>query len=59
MKDGTDIITDKDEDTFNAFINYFTRVFTKFNDYSENNIPYNPCNSVVLNFNIKRINNNN
>ena len=48
------MITNTDNDICNAFIDYFTNVFTKNNEFNKNNIPFELCNSVMLNFIIKR-----
>ena len=44
------MIADTDNDKCNAFIDYFTSVFTKEIEFNENNIPYKPCNSITSDF---------
>ena len=53
-KNGTEKIANTDHDKRNAFIDYFTSVFTKENEFNENNIPFKPCNSIMSDFIIER-----
>ena len=48
------MIVDTDHDKCNTFIDYFTSVFTKENEFNENNIPFKPCNSIMSDFLIER-----
>ena len=48
------MIADTDHDKCNAFIDYFTSVFTKENEFNENNIPFKPCNFIMSDFIIER-----
>ena len=53
-KNGTEKIADTDHDKCNAFIDYFNSVFTKENEFNENNITFKPCNSIMSDFIIER-----
>ena len=53
-KIGTEMIADTDYDKCNAVIDYFISVFTKENEFNENNIPFKPCNSIMSDFIIER-----
>ena len=48
------MIAKSDNDKCNVFIDYFTSVFTKENEFNENNIPFKPCNSIISDFIIER-----